>query len=218
MRFAVSLFVFFSLTANAAPFAIQVGETRVGLDAPSGFADTAFTGSPRLQDIAESLTSASNRILLFALSDADLRRFSLGDPPELKRFMVVATPKEFERERVTAGTFSRLAAEMLRELAGPAGDADYAAFLDKQPAGKVALLTELARQQEMLSLLRGMRVPTVRRDDKPEYLLSTSTLLLLRGKAVTLSVYTAFDSPADIDWIRAVTARWVEDVKRLNGR
>jgi hypothetical protein len=132
--------------------------------------------------------------------------------------MVVATPKEFERERVTAGTFSRLAAEMLSELAGPAGDADYAAFLDKQPAGKVALLTELARQQNMVSLLRGMRVPTVRPNDKPEYLLSTSTLLLLRGKAVTLSVYTAFDSPADIDWIRAVTARWVEDVKRLNGR
>src|SRR4029450_8217966 len=55
--------------ALAAPFAVQVGEARIGVDAPPGFADTTFTGSPRLQELAEALTSPSNRILLFAISD-----------------------------------------------------------------------------------------------------------------------------------------------------
>ena len=72
------------------------------LDAPPGFADTGFTGSPRLLELAEGLTSASNRILLFAISDADLRRFTIGDPLELRRYMLAATPKGMERDSVTS--------------------------------------------------------------------------------------------------------------------
>ena len=72
-------------SAVAAPFAVQVGDTRLALDAPPGFADVQSTGSPRLYELAEALTSPSNRILLFALEDADVRRFSLGDSLELRR-------------------------------------------------------------------------------------------------------------------------------------
>jgi hypothetical protein len=218
MRLAVLLCVFFSMPAMAAPFAMQIGEARIGLDAPPGFADTAFTGSPRLQDAAESLTSPSNRVVLFALSDGDLRRFTQGDAPDLKRFMIASTPKEFERERVSAGAFGRLVADLTRGAGSGAGDTAYLAFLDKQPAGKSAVLAELARQPDTLSLLQGTRLPTVRKDDKPQYLLSTATLLLVRGKALNLAVYSTFDSPADVDWIRDVTARWIEDLKRLNNR
>ena len=65
-----------ALECAAAPFAVQLGDIRIGLDAPPGFTDTGFTGSPRLQELAETLTPASNRILLFAISDTDLRRFT----------------------------------------------------------------------------------------------------------------------------------------------
>jgi hypothetical protein len=80
--------------ALAAPFAVQVGEARLGLDAPPGFSDTTFTGSPRLQELAEAITSPSNRILLFALSDGDLRKFMQGDPPDFRRYMTAVTPRE----------------------------------------------------------------------------------------------------------------------------
>jgi hypothetical protein len=83
----------FSPQAAAAPFGVQVGDSRIGLDAPAGFSDTSFTGSPRLTELAETLTSPSNRILLFAISDGDLRRFMAGDPPELRRYMIAVTPK-----------------------------------------------------------------------------------------------------------------------------
>ena len=85
------------LTCAAAPFAINVGDARIVLDAPAGYADTTFTGSPRLQELAESLTPASNRVLMFAISDGDLRRFTVGDPPDFRRYMIVVTPNGMER-------------------------------------------------------------------------------------------------------------------------
>jgi hypothetical protein len=46
----------------------------------------------------------------------------------------------------------------------------------------------------------------------------SNTLMLVRGKALSVSVYTVYEAPADFEWIRAVTARWTEDLKRLNAR
>jgi hypothetical protein len=207
--------------AVAAPFAVQLGEARIGLDAPPGFADTGFTGSPRLQELAEALTSASNRILLFAISDDDLRRFMLGDRPELRRYMLAVTPKGLERDRVSAGAFAGFAAESLRELGNPPTGEDFVKYLDSQPQGKASLLVELRKGSEVVSVLQGTRLPSPggrMQQEKPQYLLSTTTLMLVRGKALSLAVYTGYDSPADLDWIRSITARWIEDLQRLNKR
>src|SRR5262249_55283175 len=97
-------------SAIAAPFAVQVGDARIALDAPPGFADVQSTGSPRLFELAESLTSPSNRILLFALEDGDVRRFSLGDSLELRRYVIVVTPTNLETARTTLSALHALAA------------------------------------------------------------------------------------------------------------
>jgi hypothetical protein len=219
VRILAAVLAAVSMQCAAAPFAVQVGEARVGLDAPPGFADTGFTGSPRLMELAEALTPASNRILLFAISDADLRRFTSGDQIELRRYMIAATPKVLERERVTPGIFKDFVAESLRELGAPPAQADYPAYLDSQPRGKGSLLAELRNDPDIASTLQGTRLPAPPRgEDRPQYLLSTSTLMLLRGKALSLSVYTVYESQADVDWIRAITARWIDDLKRINAR
>ncbi len=98
IAFVLALFVH---CASAAPFAVQLGDARIGLDTPPGFTDVQATGSPRLLELAEALTSASNRIILFALEDIDVRRFTVGDTPELRRYCLVVTPKPFEGVRVT---------------------------------------------------------------------------------------------------------------------
>ena len=196
----------------AAPFAVQVGEARVALDAPPGFADTSFTGSPRLQELAEALSSASDRILLFAISDADLRKFMVGDPPEFRRYMLVVTPKALERERVTRQAFGEYVAGSLRELGPPAA-------LEALAPGRPGLLAELRRDPEAVSMLLGTRLPPQSRaQERAQYLLSTTTLILLRGKALQLSVFAGYDGAADLDWIRAITLRWIEDLQRLNNR
>jgi hypothetical protein len=220
MRSALAVAAFFFVTTvHAAPFAVQLGDTRIGLDAPPGFSDTTFTGSPRLQDLAETLTSASNRILLFAISDADMRRFTVGDTPEFRRYLIAVTPKGLERERVNPAAFGAFVSDALRELGAPPADPDYLKYLDAQPVGKVSLLSELRRDPEVVSVLQGTRLPDQNRIGEPSrYLLSTTTLLLVRGKALNVAVYSLYENAADVDWIRATTTRWIDELQRLNNR
>ena len=203
-------------SALAAPFAVQVGEARIALDAPAGFADTQFTGSPRLQEIGESLTSASNRVLLFALSDADVRRFTLGDQLELRRYMIAVTPRAMERERLSESAFKSLVGNVRGELADlPTGD--FQKHLESRAPGTVSMLAELRNEPGAVSVLQGSRVRG-RTFERARHLLTSNSLVLLRGKALTLSVYTQYDDPADLEWIRATTNRWIDELKRLNSR
>jgi hypothetical protein len=217
VRLAALLFTFLSLSVSAAPFAVQVGEARIGLDTPPGFADTAFTGSPRLQELAESLTSASNRVLLFAISDADLRRFTLGDQLELRRYMVAVSSRATERETMSPGAFKSLSAELLRELGELPPGGDYQKHLEARPPGTVSPLAELRKEADAVSVLQGARSKGGF-FERSKYLLSSTSLVLLRGKPLTLSVYTQYDDPADLEWIRVTTTRWIDELKRLNSR
>jgi hypothetical protein len=205
-----------SLQCAAAPFAVRLGEVSVVLDAPPGFADTLELASPRLQELAEGLTSASNRILLFALTDADLRRFMVGDAPELRRYLLVATPRALERESIGLSQFRAQAEEALSGLGEPAAPADLRAFLDAQPVGKPRLLAQLRRTPVMASLLTGTRLPP--REGKPQYLLTTTTLLLLRGKQLVATAYAGYGEDLDAAWLRDLTQRWIDELQRLNGR
>lgn len=188
-----------SLPCAAAPFAVQVGDTRIALDAPPGFADSSFTGSPRLQELAETQTSPSNKILMFAISDGDLRRFMTGDTPEFRRYMLVVTPKAMEEERITPAAFKELVESTRRGTRG----ADVA---------------ELRRDTEVFSLRVLAQVPPSRRGGEPQQVISTRTLMLVRGKALDLTVLSLYESDADVAWIRGVTERWIEELQRLNAR
>ena len=210
-----------SIRAIGAPFAVQVGEVRLALDTPPGFSDVQMTGSPRLLELGEALTSASNRILLFALEDADVRRFTVGDPPQLRRYVIAVTPRGLESARVTLAAFQRLAADSVRELgAAPPANTAYRPYLDSQPRGRPSLLAELRRDQDILSVLQGVRLPDPprARDTQAQYVLSSTTLMLVRGKAMNVAVYTDFANDGDVAWIRATTERWVEELQRLNSR
>ena len=215
---ATALLLALPLHVAAAPFAVQVGESRIALDAPPGFADTGFTGSPRLQELAESLTPASNRVLLFALSDADLRRFTLGDQLELRRYMIIVTSRTAEREGMSESTFRALAGEMQRELRQLPPSDDYQKYLESQPPGAVSMLAELRKDAGAMSVLQGTRSKGRGFFESSKYLLSSTSLVLLRGKALTLSIFTQYEDAADLEWIRLITLRWIDDLKKLNGR
>jgi len=209
-----------SCNAIGAPFAVQLGDARVALDTPPGFSDVQMTGSPRLLELAEALTSASNRILLFALEDADVRRFSVGDAPLLRRYLIAVTPKGLETARVTLAAFHTLVADSLHELGAlPPAGSEPRRYLDAQPRGRSSLLAELRREQDLVSVLQGARLPDAPRSGSaPRYLLSTTTLMLVRGKALNVALYTSYDADADLDWIRATTLRWIDELQRLNLR
>jgi len=211
-----------ALPLAAEPIPVRVGAERLVLDSPPGFSDSLHLSSPRLQELAESLASASDRVLLFALTDADLRAFMSGDRPDFKRYMVIVTPVRLERERVDGALFATVVGDSLRELGQPAGTDDYVKYLDAQPPGRAILLAELRREPELVSVLQGVRhlarESTFWEKEKWRYVVSTQTMLLLRGKVLQLIIFGSFEAPQDLDWIRFTTQRWVEELLRLNRR
>jgi hypothetical protein len=212
----------FQTGAAAAPYTVRLGLEKIVLDAPPGFSDTTELASPRLQDLGASLVSASNHILLFALTDADLRRFTNGDPLDAKqRYLLVATPRALERERVTTEHFAGMVAISTRELGKPP-QGDLLQHLAKQPAGSLSILAELKKNAAVFSVLQGTKLISppagfLSAEKPPQYVLSTTTLLLVRGRALQLTAFTSLDSPQDMDWLTSTTERWISELLRLNG-
>ena len=207
--------------ALALPFAVQIGAERIVLETPAGFSDALPHASPRLNELAETLTSPSNRILVFAISDGDMRSFSTGERLSLRRYMLVATPKGMERQSVSAENFARVVNDSLRALGKPPESDDYMQFLDKQPVGQSHLLRELRRDPTFVSVLQGAKLPPDPRIlDKrlDQYMLQTTTLMLVRGRALNLAVYSGYSAQADLDWLLEITRYWVEELQQLNRR
>jgi len=208
-----------SLQCLAAPFAMQLGDVRLALDVPGGFADAMPSGSPRMQELAESFTAASNRVLVFALSDADMRRFNAGDAPELKQYLLMVMPRAAEQERMSPQAFERYVADGVRSLGTPI-EGDFTKVMEDRPAGEPTLIAELRRDPDAVSVLRAVRLPPsqgVLSWFKPsQYVLSSTSVVLLRGKPLTLTVTTGYESKADVEWLRTITLRWIDDLRRLN--
>jgi hypothetical protein len=59
---------------------------------------------------------------------------------------------------------------------------------------------------------------TLFKDPEWRYLVSTNTMLLLRAKVLHLVIFTSYEGPQDLEWIRFTTQRWVDEVMRLNRR
>ena len=210
-----------ALNCSAAPFTVRLGIERLVFDTPPGFTDTTELASPRLQDLSETLTPASNRILMFALSDGDVRRFTLGDRLDAARYMIAVTPRGMENQKVSPQQFAAFVAESLQGLGKAAEAPDLIKFLETQPIGKAILVAELKREPTVVSVMQATRLPplpaaTFWDSAKPQYLCFTTTLFLVRGKALSLSVYTLYNGPADADWLKPITQRWVDELLRLN--
>ncbi len=209
------------LNSAAAPFSVRLGIEKIILDTPPGFSDTTDLASPRLQSLADTLTPASNKILMFALSDADVRGFTLGDQLAARRYMIAVTPRGMENQRVSQEQFLGLAAESLQDLGKPLETPDLIKFLATQPIGKVHLLAELKREPTVVSVMQATRIPDrpaerFWQSNTPQFLCFTTTLFLVRGKALQLQVYTLYDGPADTNWLKTITQRWQDDLLRLN--
>lgn len=217
------LLALLSLSCAAAPFAVRLGLEKIVLDTPPGFTDTTDLASPRLQDLAEGLTSASNRILMFALSDGDVRRFTQGEPLDAKRYMIAVTPRALERERVTPAQLAPYIADSLQNLGKLVETDDVIKTLEGQPVGRSILIGELRKEPAAVSVLQATRLPPLPPKvmfdpPTPQYLFYTTSIFLLRGKAIQLAVYSLVNGPADVDWLKTITLRWHDELQRLNPR
>lgn len=207
--------------AGAAPFTVLLGSDRLTLDTPPGYAETAAYGSPRLTEIAENLAEASSRVVAFAISDADARRFSVGDPLELRNYLLAVTPRAKERERMSPAQYAALIEEAGRNLGTPPpAQTDFRKYLEGRAPGAPHLLADLRRDSQVISLLYGTLVPQPQpwwaAAKPPLVKISSLTLVNIGGRAVYLYAFSGYDSPADVDRIKSISETWTEQLQRLN--
>jgi hypothetical protein len=223
MRMLAALLAAVSVHCAAEPFEVRLGMEKVALDAPPGFSDTSNLASPRLQDLAESFNSPSNRVLLFGLTDADMRRFQVGDKLEVNRFVMISTPRALEQQRVSPEEFAGFVRDSLGALGQPAQFTDLVKYLESQPIGRSSLLAELRKETTVVSVLQATRLaplPGYKFYDsaKAQYLVYTTSLLYARGKALQMSLFSLGETAADVDWVRGATQRWADQLLKLNRR
>ena len=145
-----------------------------------------------------------------------------GDRPEFKRYVVAGTAREFERQRATAEDFAQFVADALRGLgeAPPAGS-DLRKLLGAAPEGKPMLLEFLRRDASVASYIQGTRLASPKRswsdwDVQPVLVLVSTSLAMVRGRPVNLSITISLEDPADLEWLQLNTRRWLEQIQRLN--
>ena len=86
-----------------------------------------------------------------------------------------------------------------------------------------AWLTPMLGFVVAFSVLQATRLPPLPgkkfwEGSKPQYLFFTTTIFLLRGKAIQLAVYSLFEGQDDVDWLKNITLRWHDELQRLNPR
>ena len=48
------------------------------------------------------------------------------------------------------------------------------------------------------------------------FVLVSTSLAMVRGRPVNLSITIPLEDPADIEWLEIYTRRWLEQIQRLN--
>jgi hypothetical protein len=223
MLTALLLFLAVAFDCAADPYAVRIGHDKVVLDVPGGFTDSLNLGSPRLQDFAASVSVPSNRILAFGLTDADMRRFQLGDKIEVNRFVLVATPRSLEQQHLNSQQFADYAKDLVDALGKPVKASNLAQYLESQPIGKRSLLAELRRDPAAVTVVQAVRlepVPGYRfyERDKPQYLVYSSTLLHVRGKVLQVSLFSLSETATDVEWLSGASKLWADELLKLNAR
>jgi len=185
-------------------------------DAPASFADTGFTGSRacRARRIAHLGVEPHPCCLQFPTPTCAASRS--------RRSRVQALHDRRDPEGAGARARQPRALGVLFAIrwrrSRPARRGGGAKYL-VQPPGKTSLLAELRRSPTWSRCCRAPRAPAQRRSSEAPSTLSTATLMLLRGKALNLSVYTLYESAADLDWVARDPPRaWIDEIARPNNR
>lgn len=197
--------------ADAAPprmHVVQVGEASVTVPALEGYAQLKVE---ELVNVARQLGQANRLLALQIPRDP-------ADPGRAKdRRLMLQIARQNEGKEVSISDFGGVKADLRKSHAAMAqpgkGDKGMPALQVGRPAG----LQLFAGTDRSLAVLVGIRKPAGADGKKAEVAQVVSFAnVLLRGKVMSLSVYSNLDSPADIQWVEKQTRAWIKDALAAN--
>ena len=234
---AAAAALFSTAAAHAAPVSrsasVPFGKANVQLPVPDGFADPSATPPTALGIMTKALPE-SNRLIAMMLSQDFLDRRAAGDPVHLSRYILVQTYRAAEQAGMSTDDFGQLK-DMFRKqgdqiLKGTQATAqegiDRAAkdvgriTGDKSVSfktGEMKTLGVFDEQPNSISLATLQPVTTSDKNgSRSKNQVMAMSIVRIAGRPVGVSIYSDYDSPADIDWAERQVTAWVKRLNELN--
>ncbi len=228
------LLPFGSFAAAPASVTVKIGDGTIAIPAPDELVNPVFK-APHLAKAATPLMTAPGlRLLGVFILPSQLERYLEGEVPDLQRYSVVQTPHILEellttkeafenmkariRTRTTAEVESiRKAAQLAvedkaRVLGEKTGDDKYSMSLDSlENAGvfdetPTSISTASHTTYTAKSKGKIVSAPVV----------YSTTAVLVKGKVISLYVYSRFNGEADVAWVKGVALQWKQGLEQAN--
>jgi hypothetical protein len=208
----------------------QVGDAKIMLVAPKGDFAQVTSAVPELARLGQEFTPPTNRLLAHFVRTPDLQPKTASRNVVFTRYFLVQTSLKGEPIAVDPDQFGRAKkifhgqqAEMLAKLDPPvaalvprvgklkAAELDGLKPGDFFPAG-IFQDTDRALSFGTLSRLQY----TEGKYKAESLMLTVTTILLIKQKAIFLYTYTKFNGPADLAWAKSTALAWSNEILALN--
>ena len=208
---------------------VMVGPVEVELPTPRGFVEAADL-SPALRQYGETATPPGNRLLAFFVPTADTMAAMNNGSPGLRRYVMVQTLRQAERDVITAQGMSEVKEQLRTQYKStivamqPQVDAFMATTSQKlgAQAGRPELSIKVGESIPLeifderatsisMAVLSKVNVSTAAVIREIPLVVAMTTMTI-QGKLVYVFVYAVYDGPADLEWARAATLEWLSSL------
>lgn len=202
------------------PHVTEIGGASVSLPVLPG-----FSPAPTEQfAVVEQRIGKGNRLLSYQLpGDAVDPEGARLNAAQGRSFVIQTNPKN-ERQTMSDADFQALKADVRKQFAlleAAAGPGRPAANAEKElPAlqdGKPSPLMLFAGTDRSLAMMVAVKQTmdvNGRKETVPQAI--SLAVVLLKGKVISLSVYSKLQSPADVQWVEKQTRAWIKQALAAN--
>ncbi len=213
---------------------VSVNETTINIPTPAGFYEIKRDENPR--DFSVHYNNALPKYTLRTIFRHEKhKRPFVGEYPEARTYILVMTDKLAEPYKLTASDFKEVHTAL---QSGYLDSQEYRDDLDnhilqsKDKLNRQYSTTIDYQNEAMIPLGVFLKTPTSlgiaayqaakigftpEKTTLLEQVIGTN-LVLIKGKLLTIYVYTSYKSKADVEWVKSFSKQWIEQIQKLNSQ
>lgn len=202
----------------------------VTIPAPEGFHEIRHS-SAYVWRLMESMVAPTNRLLAAFVSKVDFDAILRGDLPELRRYMLVKVSRGFEANVISRTEFGEVARLVKQERAAVVDSLKTSINSERFPGSEKRSKESDARVErgeleflgvffESSDAIGHGTLKTVQRyeGETPlgETVAGSMSFVRAADKLIYVHVYSVYRDSADLQWVRAASSFWINDILAAN--
>ncbi len=205
---------------------IDVGGTKIGIQAPAQFHEVS-SQFPLVRKLAGTFTPPANRLLGVFLSEDDLGMLMLGKTPKFNRYILLQVNRNAEKKNISNFQFQQVSKELARLFGRPPTN-KFKSYVDgmfEDASESLSNELEIAIKMKLdstVQLGKFLEMPnavgfasltkntvTVEGVNVVKVLAATTSIIRINGKLFSAYVYSNFETQNDLNWVRSKTREWL---------